>query len=94
MLEVTERAKEELKKILIEQNVHDPEAAMRLVIDPSGEFRFCIDIEFPEDQVSNYKGSPILRLTPEVANRLEGQILDINDFPDGPDFVLIPKEKK
>lgn len=94
MLEVTERAKEELKKILIEQNVHDPEAAMRLVINPSGELRFCIDIEFPEDQVTDYKGSPVLRLAPEVANCFEGQILDVKDFPDGPDFVLIPKEKK
>jgi len=94
MLEVTERAKEKLKSILIEQNVQDPQAAMRIVIEPSGELRFCIDIEFSEDQVIKYKDAAILRLAPEVANRLEEKILDVKDFPDGPDFALIPKEKK
>ncbi|HUU08855.1 MAG TPA: hypothetical protein VMW61_05010 [Dehalococcoidales bacterium] len=94
MLEVTEPAKEWLKNILVEQNVKDPQAAMRIVIEPSGELRFCIDIEFSEDQVIDYKGSAVLRLAPEVAKRLEGKILDVKDFPDGPDFALIPKEKK
>jgi len=94
MLEVTEKAKEKLKGILIEQNVKDPQAAMRIVSEPSGELRFCIDIEFSEDQVIDYKGKPVLRLAPGVASRLEGKILDVKDFPDGPDFALIPKEKK
>lgn len=94
MLEATERAKEKLKGILIEQNVKDPQAAMRIIIEPSGELRFCIDIEFSEDQVIDYKSKPVLRLAPEVAKRLEGKTLDVKDFPDGPDFALIPKEKK
>ena len=94
MLEVTERAKEWLKNILVEQNVKDPQAAMRIVIEPSGELRFCIDIEFSKDQIVDYKGSAVLRLAPEVAKRLEGKILDVKDFHDGPDFALIPKEKK
>lgn len=94
MLEVTERAKEWLKSILIEQNIQDPQAAMRIVIESSGELRFCIDIEFSEDQVIEYKDAPVLRLAPEVAKRLEEKILDIRDFPDGPDFALISKEKK
>jgi len=94
MLEITEKAKEKLKGILIEQNVQDPQAAMRVVIEPSGELRFCIDIEFSEDQVIEDKGKPVLRLAPQVAKRLEGKILDVKDFPDGPDFALVPKEKK
>lgn len=94
MLEVTEKAKEKLKGILIEQNVQDPQAAMRVVIEPSGELRFCIDIEFSEDQVIKYKDAPVLRLAPQVAKRLEGKVLDVKDFPDGPDFALVPKEKK
>lgn len=94
MLEVTEKAKEKLKGILIEQNVQDPQAAMRIVSEPSGELRFCIDIEFSEDQIIDYKGKAVLRLAPEIAKRLEGKILDVKDFPDGPDFALVSKEKK
>ena len=58
----------------------NPLAGLRLITsDPRGQFGFSIDVEMPGDQVVEY----------ELATRLKGNTLDIEDTADGPELVLL-----
>jgi len=87
MIDVTERAKQELKKIL-SSKVDNPLAGLRLSTS-GGQFAFSIDVEMPGDQVVEYEGSKVLLVEGELATRLEGHTLDIEDTADGPGLVLL-----
>lgn len=91
MLTVTERAKQELKKLL-SAKVDNPQAGLRLITSgPSGELGLSIDIEAPDDQVVEYKGSKVLLVEHELADRLKGHILDFQDTADGSNLVVLEK---
>lgn len=88
MIGVTERARQQLKKIL-SAKVDNPHAGLRLVSTGLGEFGLSIDVEMPGDQVVRHEGSKVLLVEQVVASRLDGHILDFEDTPDGKNFVLL-----
>ncbi|HEY82972.1 MAG TPA: hypothetical protein G4O01_06770 [Dehalococcoidia bacterium] len=91
MVGVTERARQELKRILLE-NVDNPQAGLRLIADESGRLGLGMDVEMPGDQVVEYEGSKVLLVETELAARLEGVSIDVDDTPDGPKLVLVKNE--
>lgn len=83
MLNVTEPAKQELKRILFEKVDH-PLAGVRLVRgNQPDSYGLTIDIELPGDQVLEYDGSKILIVDQDVSRCLDGDILDIRMRPRG-----------
>lgn len=89
MIGVTERAKEELKKIL-STKVDNPQASLRLMASgPQGQFGLSIDVETTGDQVVEHKGSKVLLVERELADRLEGRTLDVEDTTEGPKLVIL-----
>jgi Fe-S cluster assembly iron-binding protein IscA len=83
MLAVTERAKQELKKILA-THVDYPMAGLRLRRFESDRFALSIDVEEPGDQVVKHEGVKVLLVEKELASALQGTIIDIEDTPEGP----------
>ena len=95
MLTVTESAKQELKKIL-SVKIDSPQYGLRLITSgPSGQYGFCIDKEMPGDHVVEYKGSKVLLVEHDMAERLAELTLDTHDTPEGTRLKLlrlVPKE--
>ena len=87
MLNVTERAKQELKRILSSKVDHQL-AALRLVATSAGEFGLSIDMEAECDQVVEHAGSKVLLVEDRLATRLEGVTFDVEHTPEGPNLVL------
>lgn len=87
MLNVTEYARQELKKILSDK-VDNPQAGLRLTASGSGQFGLGIDVEMPGDQVVVHEGSKVLLVEGELATQLEGHTLDFQDTDEGPALVL------
>lgn len=83
MLGLTERAKQELRKILT-SHVDHPEAGLRLTSSRPGQFGLQIDSEEPGDRVVKYEGSKVLLVEKGLADSLKGITLDVEDTPDGP----------
>jgi len=89
MIAVTERAKEELKRIL-SAKVDNPQAGLRLLTSgPPGQFGLGIDVEMPGDQVVKHEGSKVLLVEQGLATSLERHILDVENTPDGLEFVVL-----
>ena len=89
MIDVTERAKQELKKIL-SAKVDNPLAGLRLSTSgPRSQFGLSIDVEMPGDRVVEYAGSKVLLVESELATRLEGHTLDMEDTAEGTQLVLL-----
>ncbi len=87
MISVTERARQELKRIL-SANVDMPQARLRLIPGDQGELGLGIDIESPEDQIVEYKSSRVLVVEHGLAASLRGIMLDVDDTPEGPQLVI------
>ena len=88
MIGVTERAKEELKRILTD-NVDNPQAGLRLTAGESGQLGLGIDIETKDDQVVEHDGSKVLIVENGLAASLEEITLDVEDTAEGPNLVLV-----
>ncbi len=86
MIEVTDRAKKELKQILSD-HVEWVFACLRLQDRGEGVLSLGIDIESPEDHIIKYEGTNLLLIEPELVERLQGITIDIDDMPDGPKLV-------
>ena len=78
MVDVTERAKQELKRLLSEK-VDMPQARLRVMDNGRGGLGLGIDVEVPGDRVVEYKGSNILVVESELAARLKGVTIDVDD---------------
>jgi len=87
MLKVTQRAKEELKRIL-STKADNPQAGVRLSASGQDKFGLGIDVEKPGDQVVKLKGSKVLLMESELATSLEGQTLDFTGTAKGSKFVF------
>jgi Fe-S cluster assembly iron-binding protein IscA len=87
MLAVTERAKEELKRML-SAKADNPQAGLRLVPSSPGTWALIIDIEMPDDQVIEYEGSKVLLVEQALAASLEGVTLDVQDTAEGRKLVV------
>ena len=87
MISVTERAKQELKRLLT-TSVNWPGARLRLMDRGQGNLGLGIDIETPDDQVVEYEGEKLLIVESSLAASLKRVTLDVNDTPKGPELVI------
>jgi len=87
MIGVTERAKQELKKLLTD-NVDNPLAGLRLTSNESQQLGLGLDIEREDDQVVEYDGSKVLIVETGLADNLSEASLDVEDTPEGPKLVI------
>ncbi len=90
MIHVTERARQELKRILSEK-VDWPEARLRLMAREQGKLGVGIDIEAPGDQAVEYEGIKVLIVEAGLASSIKGVTLDVDDTPEGVELVLSEK---
>lgn len=87
MINITEQAKQMLKKIL-NANVDFPEGRLRVMDRGQGKLGLGIDIEMPEDELVKYEGSTILVIEREFAVNLKGITLDVEDNGKGSELII------
>ncbi len=87
MIAVTERAKQELKRMLSEK-VDNPLAVLRLTESHEG-MSLIVDVEMPGDKVVEHESSKILVVEEKLADSLQNVTLDIEDTPEGPELVVV-----
>jgi Fe-S cluster assembly iron-binding protein IscA len=88
MVNVTKRAKQELKRLLAAK-VDWPGARLRLVARGQGKLGLGIDIEAPGDEAVEYEGMKVLIVEPGLAFGLGHITLDVDDTPGGPEIVIV-----
>ena len=87
MINITESAREELKRILF-ANVDMPQACLRLLKRDQGELGLGIDIKMPDDELVKCDGSTVLVVEHGLALSLKGITLDVDNTPAGPELVI------
>jgi len=87
MVNVTKRARRELKRILTVA-VDMPQARLRLIDRGQGKLGLGIDVEMPGDKLVEYDGSTVLVIEPEVASSLAGVTIDVDSTSDGIELVV------
>ena len=87
MIQVTEQAKLELKRLL-EAKVDWPGARLRLLERDRGKLGLGVDIEGQNDQAVEYQGIRLLVVESGLASRLHRVILDVDDKPGGAELVI------
>ena len=87
MVNVTERAKQELK-ILLSRKVDFPKARLRLMDRGKGILGLGVDVEAPGDQIVEYEGIKVLIVEPGLATNLKGVTLDVDDTLEGAKLVI------
>ncbi len=92
MVAVTERARQELKRLL-KANTDKPEACLRLKTNDEGQLRLAIDVEKHGDQVVEHEDSKVLLVEKELADTLEGITIDVEDTPQGAKLVILTQER-
>lgn len=90
MIEVTNKARHELKKILT-SSVDNSYARLRLIARGEGRLGLGIDVELPGDEVIEYDGSGLLLIGHELVSSLEGITLDIDDTAEETQLVINEK---
>ena len=88
VIEVSERAKQELKRILMD-HVDNPQAGLRLTASEPSQFGLGLDVEMPGDEVVEHEGAKVLLVTKEVAESLQGITMDVQETSGGPKIVLV-----
>ena len=81
MIGVTERARQELKKMLV-ANTDEPETCLRLIANEQGQLGLAIDTERQGDQVVEHDDSKLLVVENDLADSLEGITMDVQDSPE------------
>jgi Fe-S cluster assembly iron-binding protein IscA len=87
MIEVTDRAKDELKRLLV-ASVDWPGARLRLLDRGQGKLGLGIDIEKEDDRVVEYEGDVLLIVEAGLASRLNGVAIDVDNTPAGVELVV------
>ncbi len=87
MINVTERAKQELKR-LHEAYVDWPDGCLRVIDRGQGNLGLGIDLEEPGDKVVEYEGARLLTVAPELATSVKRVTIDVNDTPEGAELVI------
>ena len=93
MINVTEGARQELRRILF-TNVDMPQARLRLLSRGQGNLGLGIDIEMPGDELVEYDGSAVLVVEHGLASNLKGVTLDVDNTPNGPELVICYESEK
>jgi len=92
MINVTDRARTELKRILTSK-VDYSYARLRLISRGQGRLGLGIDIEMPDDEIVEYEGSGLLVVEHELAANLEGVTLDVEDNGESTQLVLCERSQ-
>ena len=87
MINVTDRARQELKRILSDA-VGMSQARLRLIDRGQGKLGFGIDIEEPNDELLEHDGSTVLIVEQGLAIRLKRVTLDVDDTDKGPELII------
>ncbi len=87
MVKITERAKQELKRLLA-QKVDWLGARLRLMDRGEGILGLGIDIELAGDEIVEYQGVKVLNVEQKLANNIEGITIDVDDTPEGVELVI------
>lgn len=82
MLTVTAQAAEELKT-MAQAEATEPEEALRLVPAGSGQLALVMDTTKEGDQVVEHEGVNVLLIGVELADAVDGLVLDCKDTPEG-----------
>ncbi|MFC1919031.1 hypothetical protein ACFLWW_03575 [Chloroflexota bacterium] len=78
MINVTDDARKELKRILSDR-VDMPQARLRLLRREHGQLGLGIDIEMPDDELVKHDGSTVLVVEHGLSTSLKGLTLDVDD---------------
>jgi Fe-S cluster assembly iron-binding protein IscA len=92
MIDVTEKAKKELKGLL-DKSTDNPDACLRLKANDDGRLGLGIDTEQPDDEVFEFEGSKLLVIQTELANMLKDAALDVVDSEEGRRLVISAAQK-
>jgi len=87
MINITERAKQALRKILT-ASTDMPQGRLRLMDRGQGKLGLGVDIEMPGDEVVKYDGSTVLVVERGLAQSLKGVTLDVEDNIEGSELVI------
>lgn len=87
MITVTERARQELKKILT-TSVDMPQSRLRLLDRGQGNLGLGIDIEMPSDVLVDYDGSTVMVIEHGLATSLKGVTLDVDGTEEESEIVV------
>lgn len=87
MINITERAKQVLKKLLT-VNIDLAEGRLRLMDRGQGKLGLGVDIEMPGDELVKYEGSTVLVVERGLATNLKGITLDVEDSVKGFELVI------
>jgi Fe-S cluster assembly iron-binding protein IscA len=90
MIEITNRAKQELMRILSDK-VDWPGARLRLMDRGQGKLGLGVDVEVAGDKVVEYEGVKLLLIEPELAANLKEVTLDVDDTSEGVELVISKK---
>ena len=94
MLEVTARAREKLREALLEEQTAVPQTTYRITPIPSMPNRLgiALDKEKRGDQVVKSKeGITVLLVQSDLAQELEGMVLDYQVRSDGEGFTILQR---
>ena len=91
MFDVTDSAKEELKRIAESRSV-EAGRCLRLAVQPAwpgpGDFGIVIDDEKADDYTTTLRGTKVLLLQEQLLPQLDKSILDYKDTAEGARFTL------
>jgi Fe-S cluster assembly iron-binding protein IscA len=89
MLTVTEQAAEKLKEAIQAQTT-DPEVAIRLIPSTArpNHLDMALDKEKEGDQVVESEGVKVLIVSSELAEVLDGMVIDCQETPEGSYFSI------
>jgi len=87
MIKITERAKQELKR-LYDTKVDWPGASLRLMDRGQGNLGLGIDLETTGDQSVEYNGKKVLIIDSRLATNVKEITLDVDDTLDGAELVI------
>jgi Fe-S cluster assembly iron-binding protein IscA len=88
MINVTDKAKRTLKRILAD-SVDWPGARLRLMDRGQGQLGLGVDIEAEGDKVVHCDGLIVLIVAPDLAANLKQVTLDAEDTADGSELIII-----
>src|SRR5215831_20383382 len=82
MVQITERASAELRRLLIEHFAR-PQQGVRLRLDDAGDLAMTIDVPHSGDSVIRRDNLPVLIVDGRLAQRLAQRVLDFSALPGG-----------
>jgi len=88
MINITEPAKQELKRLL-SQSVELSQANLWIMDRGQGIIGLGICVEAPVDRVVECEGKKVLVIEPKLANDLQGATIDVYETPEGPELVIL-----